>query len=115
VLGGKAPHRRVFLLPDRVRARSTSDTAASNAVGSHASTIGFKSNTSVPLSISRCSRKNPIPNIKPIAVRAPAPADRNDPSTNGIGSSTANAIATVRAMRDQNANTYGRASSAFAW
>src|SRR5437660_819262 len=34
---------------------------------------GFKSNTIVPLSISRCSRKNPIPSSSPIMVRVPVP------------------------------------------
>jgi len=52
--------------------------------------------------------------MPPIIVRVPAPALRSDPNTKGIARSTANAIATVRAMRDQNANTYSRESSSLA-
>ena len=55
-----------------------------------------------------------MPNTSPSIMRAPAPAERSEPSTNGIASNTANTIATVRAMRDQKANTYSRASSALA-
>ena len=48
-------------------------------------------------------------------VRVPAPAERIEPSTNGNASNTANAIATVRAIFDQNANRYCRASNELAW
>ncbi len=60
-------------------------------------------------------RKKPMPSSSPSRVRVPAPAERNEPSTNGMASSTENAMATVRAMRDQNAKTYSRASSELAW
>ena len=59
-------------------------TIASSAVGSHASITGLRSNTTVPLSISRCSRKKPMPIIRPSIMRVPAPAERSEPSTNGI-------------------------------
>ncbi len=52
-----------------------------------------------------------MPTTIPSSIRAPAPADRSEPRTKGNANSTANAIATVRAIRDQNANTYSRASS----
>ena len=59
-------------------------------------------------------RLNRFPSSNPMAMRAPLPADRNEPSTKGTGSSTAKMIATVRAIRDQNAKMNGRESSAFA-
>src|SRR5690348_1179863 len=87
-------------------ARASSDrvTIPIAAVGIHASTVGFRSNTMTPLSISFWSRKKQIPSRKPISVRVPAPEERSEPSTNGIVSNTENTIATVRAIRDQKAN-----------
>ena len=85
------------------------------AVGIQARMTGFRLKTSVPLSIRRWSRKSPTPSTMPTIARAPAPADLSEPSTNGTASSTENPMASVRAMRDQNAKTYGRASSAFCW
>ena len=55
-----------------------------------------------------------MPSSSPISMRVPAPAERSEPSTNGIASSTVKATATVRAMRDQKANTYSRSSSELA-
>ena len=81
------------------------------AVGIHASTTGLRSNTTVPLSISFCSRKKQIPSSNPIIVRVPAPEERSDPSTKGIASNTEKPIATVRAIRDQKANRYWLGSS----
>ena len=53
-----------------------------------------------------------MPRMSPSIMRVPAPAERSEPSTNGIASGTAKAMARVRAMRDQNANRYSRVSSA---
>ena len=50
-------------------------------------------------------RKKVTPISTPISVRAPEPAERRLPNTKGTASSAANRMATVRAMRDQNANS----------
>ena len=41
----------------------------------------------------------------PSSVRVPEPDERRLPNTNGTASNAANRMATVRAMRDQNANS----------
>ena len=52
--------------------------------------------------------------LKALLARTTAPAERKEPSTNGIASRTEKRIATVRAMRDENANRYSRALSELA-
>src|SRR6185437_9220475 len=94
----------------RARTRRRTVTVASSAVGSHARIRGSRLNTRVPLSISFCSRKKARPMMRLSPMRVPAPAARREPRMNGTASRTANAIATVRAIRDQKANTYSRAS-----
>ena len=54
-----------------------------------------------------------MPSTRPTPMRAPAPAARSEPNTNGSASSTANPAATVRAIREWNANTGSRASRPF--
>src|SRR5207248_2001176 len=83
----------------RARESSVRVTVASSTVGSQASSTGSSLNTTVLLSISRCSRKKAIPRPSPSIMRAPAPAERSGPSTNGIASSTEKALATVSASR----------------
>ena len=89
--------------------------SASSAVGSHAITIGGRSNTAPPLSSIFASRKNTTPIMMPTTVRAPVPVERIGPNANGTASTTMIATATVRAMRAQNAVSYARASRPFAF
>jgi hypothetical protein len=81
-------------------------TSASSPVGTHASTSGSRSNTCVPLSTRRCRNTYTIPSATPKVMRALSDALRSEPNPNGNANSSATAMPTVRATRDQNAISY---------
>ena len=82
---GKARAARLIAFPEKkllrsrrrtsylALANSNKVTVASNAVGSHARITGLRLNTIVPLSISRCSRKERNPDHQPQHRARPRP------------------------------------------
>src|SRR6185437_13387921 len=114
--GRQIPCTRREIVPRYLALASRSRvTVASSAVGSQARITGSRLKTIVPLSIRRCSRKKVRPMPRPSRALVPAPAERIEPRTNGKARSTAKTIATVRAIFDQKAKRYCRASSELVW